>query len=65
MGYLAILAGVFVGGLVINAMFWGLLSHWLYGSVQDWVLGVSLVLAGLTAYASAETFDRSTCGAPR
>jgi hypothetical protein len=57
MGYLAVMSVVFVVGLVINAMALGLLSQWLFGMVQDWVLLASLVVSGLGAWLLSERYE--------
>jgi hypothetical protein len=66
MGYLAILTGMFVGGLVINAMALALLSRWMYGSVQEWVLAAAIFVAGLGAALAAEHYEKwSQCRVTR
>jgi hypothetical protein len=57
MGYLAVLFFTFVAGLVINAMALGLLSQYLFGGVQEWVLFAALFVAGLGAWAAGDTYD--------
>jgi hypothetical protein len=66
MGYLAVLFGVFVGGLVVTAVVLGLLSSWLFGTVQDWVLFGALGIAGLAAWYASDYYNSWTmCRATR
>lgn len=57
MGYLAVLSGVFIIGLIINAMALALLSQWMFHEVQSWVLIASLVIAALGASLVADRYD--------
>lgn len=57
MGYLLITTLAFAFGLITNALFLGLLSHWLYGTVQDWVLLISVIVGFVLAWRAGSYYE--------
>lgn len=57
MGYLLVLTFAFLFGLVVNAMFLGWLSVYLYGSVASWVLLISVLMGALAAWLFTNRYE--------